>query len=399
MRIGVVGKPNVGKSTFFKAATLKDVTIADYPFTTIDPNRGVAHARVPCVDKEFGVRCTPVHGSCVDGTRFVPIELIDVAGLVPGAHEGRGLGNKFLDDLRQADAFLHILDASGSTDEEGRPVAAGSRDPAADIEFLEKEIDWWIMGIIGKDWQRQAKKVETAGEKIDLVIKAQLTGLGVTDMQLHHALRLAAVDVAKPSTWGDEGVFSVAQTIRAVAKPSLLVLNKADKVPREKMDALRQRIGSRPAVASGADAEIALRGASKAGLVDYAPGAADFVVPEPSKLNPKQHQALEYIREHVLRPYGSTGVLQAVESAAFELLKLIVVFPVEDEAKLSDKKGNILPDAHFIPQGSTARDLAYRIHTDLGKHFIRAIDVRHRRTIGADHVLNHRDVVRIVADV
>jgi ribosome-binding ATPase len=399
VKVGVVGKPNVGKSTFFKAATLKDVTIADYPFTTIDPNRGVAHARVPCVDKDFGVQCTPVHGSCSNGTRFVPIELIDVAGLVPGAHEGRGLGNKFLDDLRQADAFLHVLDASGSTDEEGRPVASASHDPVSDIDFLEREIDWWIMGIISKDWVRQAKKVEAAGDKIDAVIKAQLTGLGVSDAQLHQALRLAPVDVAKPSTWGDAGILTVAQEIRRIAKPSLLVLNKSDKVPKERMDALRSKIGTRSATPAGADAEIALRGASKAGLVDYAPGAADFQVKDASKLNAKQLQALEYIREHVLGPYGSTGVLQAVEAAAFDLLKLIVVFPVEDETKLTDKKGNILPDAHFVPQGTTAREFASRIHTDLGKHFIRAIDVRQRRTIGADHVLNHRDVIRIVADV
>lgn len=399
MKVGVVGKPNVGKSTFFKAATLKDVTIADYPFTTIDPNRGVAHARVPCVDKEFGVQCTPVHGSCLNGTRFVPIELIDVAGLVPGAHEGRGLGNKFLDDLRQADAFLHVLDASGSTNQEGQPVAAGSHDPTADIEFLENEIDWWIHGIIAKDWIRQAKKVESAGEKIDIVLKTQLTGLGVSDPQLHQALRIAPVDAAKPSTWGDAGLLAVAQAIRQIAKPSLLVLNKADEVPKERMDAFRAKISGRQAIATGADGEIALRGASKVGLVDYHPGSSEFTVKEPAKLNAKQHQALDYIRQHVLQPYGSTGVLQAVEAAAFELLKLIVVFPVEDEAKLTDKKGNILPDAHFVPQGTTAKEFASRIHTDLGKHFIRAIDVKARRTIGADHVLNHRDVIRIVADV
>jgi ribosome-binding ATPase len=397
VKIGVVGKPNVGKSTFFKAATLKDVAIADYPFTTIDPNRGVAHARVPCADKDFGVACTPVHGSCVNGTRFIPIELIDVAGLVPGAHEGRGLGNKFLDDLRQADAFLHVLDASGSTDEEGRPVPAGSHDPTTDIQFLEQEIDWWIHGIISKDWQRQAKKVEAAGDKIDLVLKAQLTGLGVSDPQLHAALRASPVDPAKPSTWGDQGLFSVAQAIRQIAKPSLLVLNKADKLTGEAMAALRARLGGRSSIPSGADAEIALRGASKAGLVDYQPGAPSFAVRDGATLNAKQRQALDYIREHVLQAHGSTGVLQAVEAATFELLGLIAVFPVEDEAKLTDKKGNVLPDAHLVPRGTTAKEFASRIHTDLGKNFIRAIDVRNRRTIGADHVLNHRDVIRIVA--
>ncbi|MBI2077601.1 MAG: redox-regulated ATPase YchF [Euryarchaeota archaeon] len=399
MKIGLVGKPNVGKSTFFKAATLKDVPIADYPFTTIEPNLGVGYARVPCVESDFSVRCTPIHGACVNGTRFVPIELVDVAGLVKDAHKGRGLGNKFLDDLRQADAFLHVIDASGATDEEGRPVPPGSHDPASDVAFLEEEIDWWIVGILNKDWQRIAKKAEAAGEKIDQILKAQLTGLGVADAHLHAALRQAPIDPAKPSTWGEPGLLAFAQALRQISKPSLLVLNKADKTPPAKMAELQARLTGRLTVPAAGDAEIALRGAARVGLVDYAPGAADFTLKEPSKLNPKQQQALEFIRTHALRAYGSTGVLQAVEKAVFDLLKLIVVFPVEDDHKLTDKKGNVLPDAHFVPVGATARDLAYRVHTDLGKHFIRAVDVRQRRTIGADHVLQNRDVIRIVADV
>lgn len=398
MRIGLVGKPNVGKSTLFKAATLKDVAIADYPFTTINPNLGVAYARVPCVDREFNTQCTPLHGSCHEGTRFVPVELVDVAGLVKGAHEGRGLGNKFLDDLRQADCFLHVLDASGATDAEGNPIPPGSHDPASDVEFLEDEIDWWIHGILAKDWQRISKKAESAGEKVDLALKAQLAGLGVTDPQLHQALRVAPVDPARPSTWGDAGIHAFAKAVREISKPSLLVLNKADKAGPDRISQLKSHLQGRRAVAASGDSEIALRGAAKAGLIRYAPGSKEFEVPDPSKLNPKQGQALQLIRERVLAPFGATGVLQAVEAAVFDLLKLIPVFPVEDDHKLSDKKGNILPDAHFVPQGATARDLAYKVHTDLGKHFIRAIDVRQKRTIGADHLLQPRDVIRIVSD-
>jgi ribosome-binding ATPase len=398
VKLGLVGKPNVGKSTFFKAATLKDVAIADYPFTTIQPNLGVAYARLPCVDKEFSVQCTPLHGSCVDGTRFVPIEIVDVAGLVRGAHEGRGLGNKFLDDLRQADAFLHVLDASGGTDAEGQSVPVGTNDPLADVEFLEQEIDFWIAALLSKDWLRLSKRVESAGEKILDVLKQQFTGLGISDPQISAALRIAPVDPAKPTVWGESGILAFAKALREIAKPSLLVLNKADKVEPAKLEALRQRLGGRLHVVTSGDSEIALRGAAKAGLIDYAPGGADFTIKEPSKLNAKQTQALQYIRDHVLKPYGSTGVLQAVEAAAFQLLKLIPVFPVEDDHKLSDKKGNILPDTHLVPQGSTARDLAFRVHTDLGKRFIRAIDVRQRRTIGADHALQPRDVIRIVSD-
>ena len=118
IEIGLAGKPNAGKSTFFKSATLIDVAIANYPFTTIEPNVGIAYVRTRCVCRELGIDC----GKCVDGWRFIPVKLIDVAGLVPGAHEGRGLGNEFLDNLRQAEGVIHVVDASGSTDEEGNEV-------------------------------------------------------------------------------------------------------------------------------------------------------------------------------------------------------------------------------------------------------------------------------------
>src|SRR3989338_7459591 len=109
MLVGVVGKANVGKSTFFKAATLADVEIANYPFATIKPNHGVGFVKIDCIDKEFNIQCNPREGYCVSGYRFVPVNMIDVAGLVPGAHEGKGMGNQFLDDLNQADVLIHVV--------------------------------------------------------------------------------------------------------------------------------------------------------------------------------------------------------------------------------------------------------------------------------------------------
>ncbi len=387
MKIGLVGKPNVGKSTFFKAATLKDVAVADYPFTTIEPNHGIGFVRAPCPHADIGAPCHPNHGLCVDGTRFVPVELVDVAGLVPGAHEGRGLGNKFLDDLRQADALIHVVDATGATDAEGRPTAAGTHDPLGDIRFLEDELTWWIDGILAADWDRIFKRASVAGEKLEELLAAKLTGLGMNEKMVHGAFREGGADRA-----------TFAATIRRISKPILLALNKVDKVPRDGYDRLVARLGSQAPVAVSADSEVALRGAAKANLIRYPPGASMFEVVEPSRLSPKQAQALDYIRHHVLEPYGSTGVLPALERAAYGLLKQIVVFPVEDDHKWTDKKGNVLPDAHLVPAGCTARELAGRVHTDLAKNFIRAVDAKRRRTIGADHVLEDGDVIRIVAN-
>lgn len=387
MKIGLVGKPNVGKSTFFKAATLKDVAIADYPFTTIEPNVGVAYVRAKCPHVDLGVQCKPNHGECRDGTRFVPVELVDVAGLVPGAHEGRGLGNKFLDDLRRADALLHVVDASGSADAEGRPVAPGTHDPLADVQFLEDEFTWWIDGILAKDWDRIFKRVQVSGEKLESLIQEKLTFLGLSEKLVAAAIREGGLDH-----------HTLAASVRRLSKPILIAFNKADKVPRERIPELGARLGKTPWQATAADSEIALRAASKAGLIRYEPGAPGFEIVDAAKLNPKQRQALDYIRDHVLAPHGTTGVMPALERAVYELLKLIVVYPVEDETHYTDKKGNVLPDAHLVPQGVTAKDLAYRVHTQLGDNFIRAVDARTRRVIGADHALQNGDVVRIVAN-
>src|SRR3989339_897152 len=178
MIIGVVGKPSSGKSTFFNAATMLDVPMAAYPFTTIEANKGVGFVRVECVDKEFNVQCNPRTGFCRDHVRYVPVELVDVAGLVPGAHEGKGMGNQFLSDLSRADVLIHVIDASGSTNEKGESVAAGSYDPANDVRFLEEEIDLWFYGIIEKNWPKFGKVPFESKAKLVSAMAQNLSGIG-----------------------------------------------------------------------------------------------------------------------------------------------------------------------------------------------------------------------------
>ncbi len=398
MQIGLVGKPNVGKSTFFNAATSAHAAIANYPFTTIEANRGVMYIRKPCPCREFNIKCNPNNSRCVDGTRYVPIDAIDVAGLVPEAFKGRGLGNKFLDDLRQADALVHIVDASGGTDFDGNPCGIGKHNPVEDVVFLEKEIVYWMKGIIKKSWEAIARKCELEGKNIEKLLAEKLTGLSVREEHIHKALRETGLQVERPSKWSDEDLFKLSSVIRRISKPMLIAYNKVDIAPDELMDKMKEikEMGYR-VIPTSAEAELALTHAAEKGLIEYTPGDNSFNILRGEELTEKQQRGLEYIKTHVLDKYGSTGVQRCIEEAV-EMLDLIVVYPVEDENHLTDKQGRVLPDAYLMPRGSTARDLAYKVHTDLGEHFIRAVDARTHRIIGADYQLKDGDVIRIIAD-
>lgn len=388
LSVGLAGKPNSGKSTFFKAATLVDVDIANYPFTTIDANHGVSYVRVACPCKELGIDdgC----GRCKDGVRFIPIELIDVAGLVPDAHLGKGLGNEFLDALRVAEAVIHVLDASGGTDAEGNPVGPGNHDPVSDVKFLEYEISMWLLGILDRNWEKLMRNYKALGGKPDQVLIEQMAGAGVSDSHIRRALAEMKKD---PGSWDKEDLKKFAGLLRAYSKPMILAANKMDIAAPENVKQLLALKGEMVIPVSGA-AEIALRMAEKAGLIRYKPGDQDFEIK--GQLTKAQSAGLEKIRA-LMKQYGGTGVQQCINRAVFELLDYIVLYPVEDENKYTDRKGVVLPDAFLMKRGSTARDLAFRVHSDIGESFLFAIDAKSKMRLGEKYELKDGDVIKIVS--
>jgi hypothetical protein len=378
MIVGLVGKPSSGKSSFFKAATLIDVKITGIPFCTIKPNIGVGYVIIDCACKEFGIKCDPKAGYCKNGKRFVPVKLVDVAGLVPGAHEGRGLGNQFLDDLRQASALIHIVDVSGTRDAEGK-ITSGY-DPENDIKFLEEEVDLWFAAVIKKATQ----KIGRGTTDVPQTLAEQLSGLEISKKQVERTLNKTSLTNAE----------AFASELRKISKPILIAANKIDLKPaQENFEKLKHKYQN--LVPTSAESEIALKKAAEKELINYLPGD-NFRISDQSKLAGPQLTVLEIIRKEVIEKYGSTGVQDCLNKAVFELLNYIAVYPVEDENKFSDKQGNVLPDVHLVPNGTTALELAFRIHTDIGNKFVSAIDVRTKRRLGKDYILKNNDVIKIM---
>ena len=389
LSLALAGKPNAGKSTFYTAATRADVDVANYPFTTIDANRGVATARTDCPCLELEERCG--NDRCHDGKRYVPLELYDVAGLVPGAHEGRGLGNQFLDELTNADAILHVIDASGGTDAEGEPVEPGSHDPVDDVEFIEQEMTQWLAGIIDRNWEAVERKSRSPEFDINDALTELLTGFGATTADVAACLRdLDYPD--DPMQWGDEETEALAAAVRARTKPIILVANKVDIADGDTLDRLTDAADI--VIPTTADGELALRRAVEAGVVDYDPGDDDFEIV--GDISDQQAAGLEQIRD-VMAEHGGTGVQAALNAAVYDLLDHVTAYPVENETKWVDGQGNVLPDAFLLPDGSTPTDLAAKIHSDIAEGYLHAVNGKTDRRISDDYELDDGDVIKIVS--
>ncbi len=378
LTIGVVGKPNAGKSTFFSALTMAEAKIASFPFTTLDPNIGVGYVRKQCPHREKGIPCNPKDSYCREGIRFVPVRMLDVAGLVPDAHKGKGLGFRFLDDLAGADALIHVVDASGKTDLQGNP--AEEHNPMEEVKFLQKELLHWILSIIERNWKKvRARDIST--------LSSMLSGLKISSNKVEEAARRLSLETGRID-WSTEDKLGFSRELLK-AKPILVVLNKFDQAKNP--EKLLKSFSALEAVPVSSLFELTLKKADFSGAIDYVPGEPSFKTKEVSA---QQEKALEKISVY-LEKQGNTGVQQALERLVYDRLSRIVAFPVEDESAWADQKGNTLPNAFLMPQGSTPLDLAERIHTDIAENFIAALDARKKTRLAKDYQLKDCDIIKI----
>jgi len=395
LELGLVGKPNTGKTTFFNAATRADAPIGGYPFTTIDANIGVTYVRSKCPCQELDVECDPNNSRCEDGTRYVPVRVIDVAGLVEGAYEGKGLGNQFLDNLRMASVMIHMIDAAGATDSDGEPVGPGTHDPLDDVGFLEEEFDHWLSEILMDGWDRFSRKVKLEGGDLSKALAERVSGLGIDQSHVSSALRKVDLDVESANGWGEDEIFELSKNLREESKPVLLGANKVD-LEGGKENYKRLKDLDYPVIPMSCESELALRRAENKDLIDYTPGSSDFEILDKDKLSDSQKRGLDSVKDF-LEEWGSTGVQDAIDKAIYDMLGMIVVYPVEDENDYTDNKGNVLPDAYLVPEGTTAKEFAYEIHTDIGESFIHAVNAKTNRRVGEDYELENEDIIRIVS--
>ena len=390
LQIGLLGKANVGKSTFFSASTETPVASGNFPFTTIEPNIGVAYVKADCACNHFKIQHE--NTLCVHGTRFIPVKLIDVAGLVPGAHEGKGLGNQFLDDARQAEILIHVVDIAGTTDIQGQPVPVGTHDPLEDILFVQDEFDQWFTDILKREWDKITREIDQKRAKLTDGIAKRFTGLGIKDYQVQDVLQKIGFISRNPKEWNDSDIQTFAKELRKNTKPMIIAANKADLC--QNLNIIEKIPDT--VIPCSAETELLLRKASKAGIVNYSPGDEGFKIIKEKELLPPQQKALDLVNS-VFSKIPSTGIQKILNTAVFDSLKFIVVYPVEDETKLTNKDGVVLPDTKLLPQDSTAKDLAGLIHADIAKGFLHAIDCKTKQRISGDQKLKNGDVIKIVS--
>lgn len=397
IKIGLIGKTNTGKTTFFNSATLSSAEISTYPFTTKKAETATAYAVTVCVHPEFNVTDNPNNSKCSDGWRYIPIEIIDLPGLIKDAWKGKGLGNQFLSIAAQSDALLHIVDVSGSVDSSGKISEVGTGDPISDYADIEEELIMWYHKILEGNRDKISKLISSGSDKIDSLTELY-RGIGVKKDHIKDTLKTLGLEDKNFDDFDVQDTKKFATHLRRISKPTLIVANKIDiEGADETFDRIRERYSDSIVVPASADSELSLRRAEQKGLIKYSPGSEQFEIIKPEELNDKQKNALEFIKKGIMGEYMRTGVQFAINIAVFKLLKMNSIYPVANEEKLSDKKGRVLPDLILMKDGATVNDLANEIHSDLKKGLLYAKDLRYKLRLPLDYQLRDRDVISLIS--
>ena len=399
IKIGLIGKTNAGKTTFFNSATLSSEKISSYPFTTTSPVSGVAHAISLCVHPEFKVHDNPNNSKCLDGWRYIPIELIDLPGLIKDAWKGKGLGNQFLSIAAQSDVLLHVVDASGGIDSSGKITVVGTGDPVSDFADIEEELVMWYHKILEGNRDKISKLIKNGTDIVDAITDLY-RGIGVNKVHVKSAL--LATELEEKDFDDFDMVYSkkFSSYLRKISKPTLIVANKVDVDGADKnFGRLRERYNDSIVVPVSGDSEFSLRRAEQKGLIKYSPGSEQFEIVRSDELNEKQINALNFIKKGIMGEYMRTGVQFAINVAVFKLLKMNSIYPVADEKNLSDKKGRVLPDLILLKDDAKISDLAKEIHSDLTKGLLYGKDLRYNLRLPVDYQLRDRDVVSLITAV
>jgi len=397
IKLGLIGKTNTGKTTFFNAATLSSEEISSYPFTTKKPVTGVSHAITLCVHPEFKVQDNPNNSKCVNGWRYIPVEIIDLPGLIKDAWKGKGLGNQFLAIAAQSDALLHVVDASGGIDSTGQISQAGTGDPVSDFADIEEELIMWYLKILEGNRDKVSRSINGGTDPIEAIAELY-GGIGVTKNHVKDALRNTELTEKNFDNFNMTDSKRLASQLRRISKPTLIVANKVDVDGADKnFDRLRERYNDSIVIPASGDSELSLRRAEQKGLIKYSPGSEQFEIVKADELNKKQTDALDFIKKGIMGEYMRTGVQFAINIAVFKLLKMNSIYPVANDKSLADKKGRILPDLILLKNGATVNDLAREIHTDLTKGLLYAKDLRYNLRLPVDYQLRDRDVISLVS--
>ena len=357
--IGLVGKPSAGKSTFFNAVTRATGAIAAkcaaYPFTTVDPNvREGLYAVLdagPALALGLSLSECPPHGRDAQGRRLLPVLLKDVAGLVPGAYAGKGKGNCFLNDLCDADALVHVVDASAETDAGGSAVdAADQREDVLsfEISWVRDELHRWIAGNVVAKWRsvvRLARLDRDGTLALDRLLDL-FNGYRCSNAMARRALEVAGLDKEHVSGWGKNQLHRLVAAFLEIRFPTVVALNKCDRPSAKQRVAELLVDGATDLVPCCARVEAALVVARADGLA-YEDGAGAFEGKGPDG-------AIAYLTE-----WGTTGVLDAI-SRAVARARPVHAYPVTD---LDSLRGALSP-------GPLATCMAFRRWSTVDDVFI-----------------------------